>query len=369
MNDDPRRPWENELGVTRPMRATPAPDGQWGRHRTAPRRRRTRIGYAFLTAIVFMATGIVVVILRSEPTRTHPVQRARYLGVFEPDAPGSYSGIDQFARAIGRQPNIVPYYSHWFESFNVSFAAAAREHGAVTLVQIAPRDVSVAGIASGQYDTYLRSYALAVKGFGSRVILSFGHEMNGYWYSWGYRHTSPAVFVAAWRHVVNLFRAEGVRNVTWLWTVNIVGLPNRAPNPAPWWPGPSYVDWVGIDGYYRSSDELFSSVFGPTVADVRELTSDPIIIAETAAQVSDGQSAKIADLFAGVHTFGLLGFVWFDQDDYSLSSPGQIQRWRISSPGALAVFRRDAKAYMKSPSANAAREEQHPSSTSSSSSP
>ena len=46
--------------------------------------------------------------------------------------------------------------------------------------------------------------------------------MNGTWYSWGYRHTSPAVFVAAWRHIVTVFRAAGARNVTWLWTINII---------------------------------------------------------------------------------------------------------------------------------------------------
>ena len=69
--------------------------------------------------------------------------------------------------------------------------------------------VSLAAIASGRYDAYLRSYAAAVKAFGSQVILSFGHEMNGYWYSWGYRHTSPAAFVAAWRHIVTVFRAVG----------------------------------------------------------------------------------------------------------------------------------------------------------------
>ena len=57
---------------------------------------------------------------------------------------------------------------------------------------------------------------------GRAVIIGFGHEMNGYWYSWGYRHTSPAVFVAAWRHIVTVFRQQGADNVTWLWTVNII---------------------------------------------------------------------------------------------------------------------------------------------------
>ena len=137
--------------------------------------------------------------------------------------PESYAGVSAFTAATGVRPNVVVYYSGWYEPFKVSFAAAAARHDAVPLVQIDPTDVSLAAIASGHYDSYLRSYAAAVKAFGSRVILSFGHEMNGHWYSWGYQHTSPAVFVAAWRHVVTVFRAVGARHVTWLWTVNISG--------------------------------------------------------------------------------------------------------------------------------------------------
>ena len=36
----------------------------------------------------------------------------------------------------------------------------------------------------------------------------------------GIRARHAATFVAAWRHIVTLFRAEGADNVTWLWTVN-----------------------------------------------------------------------------------------------------------------------------------------------------
>ena len=56
--------------------------------------------------------------------------------------------------------------------------------------------------------------------------------MNGTWYSWGYQHTSPAAFVAAWRHIVTVFRAVGAWNVTWLWTVNVIQLRQHIPSPA-----------------------------------------------------------------------------------------------------------------------------------------
>jgi mannan endo-1,4-beta-mannosidase len=332
---------------------TPEPGAQWRNHHRSGKVRK-RFGPMACAAV---ATGAVVIIgaailvpnalHRSFAQSVHSEQSVRYLGVFEPDAPNSYTGINQFAQAIGRQPNVVLYYSHWLVPFNVGFATSAAKHGAVTLVQIAPRNISLASIASGRYDAYLRSYASAVKAFGAQVILSFGHEMNGSWYSWGFTHASPAVFVAAWRHIVTIFRSQGARNVTWLWTINIVGKPNRIPEPSPWWPGNSYVNWVGIDGYYWSSSMRFASLFGPTIAAVRKLTADPILIAETGAEPSVGQPAKIGDLFAGVRDFGLLGFVYYNDNVFSAAIPGEALNWRLNSPEALAALRQEAKAFMK----------------------
>ncbi len=103
--------------------------------------------------------------------------------------------------------------------------------------------------------------------------------MNGGWYTWGHGKTSPAVFVAAWRHIVKLFRALGANNVTWLWTVNIVnhahGGSGSIPNPAQWWPGGSYVVRVGIDGYYLKPSWKFAPLFGPTILAVKKLTPRP----------------------------------------------------------------------------------------------
>jgi mannan endo-1,4-beta-mannosidase len=257
---------------------------------------------------------------------------ASYLGLYSPGVPESFAGVNSFSSSTGVRPNLVSYYSGWGEHFWTSFAVKAREHRAVPLVQIDPTDISVAAIAAGRYDRYLTSYAQGVRAYGQPVILSFGHEMNGYWYSWANRHTSPAVFVAAWRHIVDVFRAAGARNVTWLWTVNVIRSgPHRVPSPADWWPGRSYVTWVGIDGYYLKATAQFSTVFGPTIAAVRELTRKPILISESAAVPTAGQPTKISNLFAGVHAYGLLGFIWFDAQtdgDYRIRSPAAIDAFR-----------------------------------------
>lgn len=159
--------------------------------------------------------------------------------------------------------------------------------------------------------------------------------MNGDWYSWGYRHTSAAEFVAAWRHVVTVFKEQGAGNVTWLWTVNsLAGGGTRIVNPDAWWPGSQYVTWVGIDGYYYRADETFATLFGPTVTDIRAVTRDPILIAETGAAPQADPIAKIADLFAGVRADHMLGLVWFD-------AKGN-EDWRIDTPAAFAAFGRAA---------------------------
>jgi len=137
-----------------------------------------------------------------------------------------------------------------------------------------------------------------------------------------------------------VFRAVGARNVTWLWTVNVIHRNRHIPGPSPWWPGNSYVTWVGIDGYYYSASWRFASLFGPTILAVRKLTKDPILIAETGAAPATGQPAKITDLFAGVRLYGLLGFVWFNSV--------HIKDWRLTGPAALAAFRKGATAYRSS---------------------
>ena len=328
-----------------------------GRHRSsqsisAPRRHWLRLaavivaaGVAVAVAVTFTVEGIrgqAQAVLSGPQTSTHhergdtlPTTPDSYIGLYTDEDPSSFAGVRAFASVTGVKPNVVSYYSGWLEPFQLGFADAVTENGAVPLVQIDPTAVSLSAIASGDYDTYLGTYARAVRAFRHPVILSFGHEMNGHWYSWGYKNTPPAVFVAAWRHIVTVFRGQGARNVTWLWTVNVIRKSPRVPSPGPWWPGKSYVNWVGIDGYYFYRSMMFDSIFGPTIAAVRALTRDPIIIAETAVTPAAGQPAKIADLFAGVRLYGLLGLIWFD-------SAGVFD-WRLSSIAAIAAFRRGAE--------------------------
>ena len=297
------------------------------------------------TAIVICAALVIVVVKVSDTVPSTRVssptaqsQQIRYLGVYEPGAPGSYSGIEQFGHAVGRQPNLVSYYSGWGEQFQNAFAEAAASHGASTLVQIDPTNISIAKIAAGKYDSYVTSFAHKVAAFRHPVIISFGHEMNGPWETWGYHHTSPTVFVAAWRHIVNLFREDGADNVIWLWHVNSAS--SRTGPVRDWWPGSQYVTWVGISGYYYLPGNSFYNVFIPVATAIRKFTQDPLLIAETAVGPQAGQPHGIKDLFAGLRLQHYLGLVWFDKHSYGGLYKGED--WRLESNQVALIAFRDA---------------------------
>jgi mannan endo-1,4-beta-mannosidase len=287
-----------------------------------------------VAAILLAVTGCLTPLTSQQPLTPVPAPANPLVGVYEPGALRSWSQVTEFTNATGVRPRIVVCYSSWHEPFSASFAQRAWDHDAYVLVQLQPNGVSLASIAAGGSDHYLRSYADAIVAFGHPVILSFGHEMNGTWYSWGDGHTPPATFVAAWRHVVLVFRAAGASNVTWLWTVN--SIKGAASTLIRWWPGAAWVDWTGIDGYYFRATDSFGSVFGSTIADIRRFSSAPLLIAETAVGITPDRDSQIDALFAGVRAEHLAGVVWFDEAQHT----GEYhQDWRLEDdPSALAAF-------------------------------
>jgi len=295
--------------------------------------RRFRVA-ALVGSVLLAATGCLTPLTSQQPLTPVPTPASPLVGVYEPGVPGSWSQVAGFTSATGVQPRIVVYYSSWNDPFSTSFAQTAWDHDAYVLVQLEPTGVTLASIAAGRSDAYLRSYADAVIAFGHPVILSFAHEMNGTWYSWGDGHTSPATFVAAWRHVVQVFRAAGAANVTWLWTVNSINGASSALRQ--WWPGAAWVNWTGIDGYYFRPTDTFGSVFGTTIAAIRVISSAPLLIAETAVGTTTDRETQIGALFAGVRAERLAGVVWFDKAQHA----GLYhQDWRLEDDAdALAAF-------------------------------
>jgi Glycosyl hydrolase family 26 len=302
---------------------------------------RSHVGLiASVAGVVAVLLAVLVVRLSTThsaaPAPAAAPQHVRYLGVYEPGSPDSYSGVEKFAHAVGRQPDLVSYYSGWGEKFQRTFAATASDHGATTIVQIDPTNISLAEIAAGKYDSYITSFADDVAAFRHKVVICFGHEMNGFWETWGYHHTPAKVFIAAWRHIVNTFRSHNTSNVIWLWQVNSS---SSQTGPArDWWPGSKYVTWVGVSGYYYLPGNNFGNVFNPVISNIRQFSQAPLLIAETAVGPQAGQQRGIKDLFDGLRLNNYIGLVWFDQ--HSTGGLYKGEDWRLEdSPAALSAFR------------------------------
>lgn len=151
-----------------------------------------------------------------------------------------------------------------------------------------PFSTSIAKIASGASDSYINQFAAAVRTLNVPIVLSFGHEFNGTWYPWGTTGTTAAQFVAAWRHIHDLFAAQGATNVIWVWDPNdIFPVPNV--QLAQYYPGDSYVDWVGVTGYWsQAGPNSYAGLYLPTLEEIRGFTQKPFLIAETAVEPGIG---------------------------------------------------------------------------------
>jgi mannan endo-1,4-beta-mannosidase len=252
----------------------------------------------------------------------------KFVGVEAQGAP-SLTPVASFATSLGMRPDLVGQYLAWGSSFDPQAVSAAWAYGALYYIAWEPYDMGLQAIAGGQGDAYITRFARAVRTLNLPVAISFGHEMNGNWYPWGSGQSTAAEFVAAWRHIHDLFIQAGASNVIWVWNPNIVN-PVPQVQLSPYWPGDSYVDWVGITGYFPASGpETFASLYGPTMAEIKRFTAKPIIIAETSVETGPSELQAAHSLVAGVKRHpGVLGFIWFDFDKDGTD-------WQIESRPAL----------------------------------
>ncbi|KAA1428791.1 glycoside hydrolase family 26 protein [Nocardioides antri] len=267
--------------------------------------------------------------------------------------PGSTTYLNQLNRKVGRKPDQLTYYASWATVPDFPFAwpgsRAAATTPAVELVWepwnpahgTSQPAYSLAAIARGAHDAYLRRWAAQIKAYRLPVVIRFAHEMNGDWYPWAeaVNGNAPGDYAAAWRHVVEVFDAAGVPNVTWSWAPNVSYYGSWP--LAGLYPGDGYVDRVGVDGYnwgtsrpqsqWRTVDE----VFGPTVAELGSLApTKPIHITETGCtELGGNKAAWITGMWTWLDAHPQVrGLTWF--------SFNKETDWRIdSSSASLVAFR------------------------------
>jgi beta-mannanase len=126
---------------------------------------------------------------------------------------------------------------------------------------------------------------------------------------------------------VQIARNNGARNVKWMWN------PDRAFKGSqplkPLWPGRTWVDWVGIDGYnYGTADhggwKWFRELFRPTVLKIRSFAPyKPMMVAEAGCTDSKYKAAWMRGMFSVAPRMGFRAVMYFD---YKM-----LRDWRITS--------------------------------------
>lgn len=315
------------------------------------------------TVVVALAVASLGILLLSAPAdaarpRTAPARAViaappteRLLGVAVPGAPTDLREYEDLGNALGRRPEQVTFYAAWatVPDFPAADAARIAAAGAVPELTWEPWDPAAGTtqpayaldrIAAGAHDAYLKRWARQVRSYGAPLVIRMAHEMNGSWYPWaeGVNGNEAGDYRAAWRHVVKVFRAQRVTNVSWFWAPNV---PFHGSVPlAGLYPGDDVVDRVGLDGYNWGTTQTWSSwqsaeqVFGPGLAEISTFTSRPFFIGEVGSAEQGGdKGAWLRDMWAWLdRTPAVRGLTWFHFDKEA--------DWRIwSSPGSFEAFR------------------------------
>jgi beta-mannanase len=158
--------------------------------------------------------------------------------------------------------------------------------------------------------------------------------MNGGWFAWaeGVNGNKAGEYVAAWRHVHDIFTQVGATNATWVWCPN-VDPENQMQDLGKLYPGDNYVDWTGLDGYnwgtnptrpdrWRSFDSLYSSTYKKITGTIAP--SKPLMISEVGCSEYGGSKAAwIKDMLAKipVNYPKIHGLLWFDKYDDGMDWP------------------------------------------------
>ncbi|HEY0317908.1 MAG TPA: glycosyl hydrolase [Solirubrobacterales bacterium] len=191
----------------------------------------------------------------------------------------------------------------------------------------------LASIVDGSYDLYIRDFATKAKEWGHPFFLRFNWEMNGFWFPWseGVNGNQPGEFVAAWRHVHDIFSSVGATNVTWVWCPN-VDIHGLLTPLGELYPGSAYVDWTGLDGFnwgirrgspgWQSFNQVYHRTYKRIVTKVAP--DKPMLISEVASSDKGGSKPLwIKDMLSKVrHRYRKVrGIVWYDVDDRGTNWP------------------------------------------------
>ncbi len=239
-------------------------------------------------------------------------------------------------RRLAKRCALVGYFTDWDHGLYppAYLHKVASATGAVPIVATGPTGYApLSRVINGTEDAKAAQWAEAVKAYGRPVMIRLMAEMNGPWEPWstGRNGNTRGQYVAAWRHIVDLFRAHGATNAIWVWN------PDRAfPKATPMrtlYPGASYVDWIGVDVYNFNKRAkqgwlTFDAMMRPSVRQMRATAgpSKPLMVNEAGTVEDRRKPAWIKQMYASLHRYKVKAVVYFDEN--------RREDWRLTSTAA-----------------------------------
>lgn len=252
--------------------------------------------------------------------------------------------VARYEEAVGKKTVWVFFSDNWFESrnFPAQMCEWIRGLGKVPYIRLMLRsDVeqnrpekvfSLARIIRGEFDEDLRQWGRGAKSFASPILIEWGTEPNGDWFSWngkwnGGAKNGAAKYIAAYRHIVDLMRAEGANNLHWVWHVNWLDVPEAKWNHFEnYYPGEAYCDWIGISAYgplmpmtRDGTESLRFKMHGVYLRLTKLAPGKPIVLAEFGCDLHNHHASADAwaksafdDLFSGRWP-AVIGFCWWNE--------------------------------------------------------
>jgi len=224
------------------------------------------------------------------------------------------SAIQDFESKSGKNITWAYFSNNWMD--NIKFPSEAvntiKTTGKIPFIRLMPRSnwedtqadpkYTMQKIIDGEFDTEINQWAIDAKNVNSPLLLEFGTEVNGDWFSWngvyngGETKTNygdlnkadgPERFVDAYKHIIDIFNANNVNNVTWFFHANADSSPTESWNDFEnYYPGDDYIDWIGLSIYgpqNRKEDYVsFKSKLDLVYSRINTLSNNPIAILEFA---------------------------------------------------------------------------------------
>ena len=263
------------------------------------------------------------------------------------NAPWSTQTWAKYEQNVGKNPSIIhwgggTFWDHSFSNWTGTLDLV-QNAGALNLIDMDTGSTSLASIANGSEDAAITAWAQQAKAYGHPFFLRLDWEMNGGWFPWGTtssNQNTPAEYVAAWRHIHDIFAAQGATNATWVWCPNLEG-GNTVPL-SQLYPGDAYVDWTCLDGYNMGgSSQSFSSLFTQSYDDVLKIApTKPMMVGEVASlEYGAGtKAAWISSMLSELPTSfpQIKAMVWFNwrNDHNGTWESNEVE----SSPTSQAAF-------------------------------